>query len=191
QHVYRVPLAGGRVERLTADMGWHEAAFHRDGHEAWVEPFSTDRTPARWRVRSRDGKLLGELPSAALAPTDEDLGPPPEFLRLPGAGSEPLDVRLVLPRGSAHGARLPLVVYVYAGPGAQQVRRAWFGERAIFDGWLADQGFAVARIDGRGVRARGHVSERIFAGRLGRAELDDQVAGVRALCARHPEIDPQ
>src|SRR5262249_23308007 len=97
----------------------------------------------------------------------------------------------VLPRGSAHGARLPLVVYVYAGPGAQQVRRAWFGERAIFDGWLADQGFAVARIDGRGVRARGHVSERIFAGRLGRAELDDQVAGVRALCARHPEIDPQ
>lgn len=189
QHVYTVPLAGGTPERLTPETGWHDAAFHREGHEIWVETLSRDETPPRVRVRGRGARVLGELPSVAQTPGPDDVGPTAQFERLPGAAAESLDVRLVLPRRAAAGTKLPLIVYVYAGPGAQQVRRAWPGERGLFDGWLADQGFAVVRIDGRGVRARGHASERIFAGQLGQGELDDQVAGVRALCARHPEID--
>jgi dipeptidyl-peptidase-4 len=86
---------------------------------------------------------------------------------------------------------LPLVVYVYGGPGAQQVKRAWAGERGLFDSWLAAQGFAVARIDGRGVRPRGHDSERIFAGRMGWREVEDQVAGLQALRQRFQVLDPE
>src|SRR6185436_17413207 len=106
-------------------------------------------------------------------------------------GGAPLDVRLTLPERSSPTAPLPLVVYVYGGPGAQQVQRRWPGERGLFEAWLAARGFAVARIDGRGVAARGHESERVFAGRLGDGELADQVAGVRALLQRFPELDPK
>lgn len=189
QHVYSVPLGGGTPTRLTEETGWHEGVFHRLGHDVWVETLSREDTPPRLRVRGPGARVLGQLPSVAVVPTADDLAPTPVFEQLKGAGAEALEVRLVLPRQAPGSAKLPLVVYVYGGPGAQQVRRAWPGERGLFDGWLASQGFAVARIDGRGVRARGHASEGIFAGQLGQAELDDQVAGVRALCARHPEID--
>jgi dipeptidyl-peptidase-4 len=190
QHVERVSLAGGSVERLCREPGWHEGAFHRAGHDLWIETFSDARTPPCVRVRSRDGRLRGELPSAAAVLEPEDLQPDPEFRRYPGAGGESLDVRLVRPAVRPPGVRFPLVVYVYAGPGTHQVRHAWLGERGLFDAWLAAQGFCVARIDGRGTGARGGASERIFDGRLGAFELEDQVAGVRALAAEFPEIDP-
>ncbi len=173
---------------FTDPAGWHDAAFHSEGHATWVETWPDEHTQTQVRVRGRDGALRGTLVSAAQLPTDVDLGPAAEFLHFEVPNAGPLDVRIVRPRDHGPG-RLPLIVYVYAGPGAQQVTRAWPGERGLLDGWLADQGFAVARIDGRGVRARGHTSERIFAGQLGVQEVVDQVAGVRALGARFPELD--
>jgi dipeptidyl-peptidase-4 len=190
QHLYRVALGGGPVRRLTTEPGWHDAAFHEAGHGVYVESFSDERTPTRHRVRGRNSKLLGELPSTAQVPAPEDIGPAPEILHVQAGPGVDLDIRVVRPHDRPPGTRLPLIIYVYAGPGAQQVRHAWPGERGLYDGWLADRGFVVARIDGRGVAARGHASEHVFAGRLGNLELQDQTAGVRALESRLPEIDP-
>jgi dipeptidyl-peptidase-4 len=190
QHLYRVPLGGGPIEKLSRETGWHEASFHEHGHDVHVETWSDDRTPPRARVRRRDGSQVGELPSLSRVPTVEDLGPAARYLRVEGPGGEPLDLRIVRPAAAPPGQRLPLIVYVYAGPGSQQVRRAWLGERGSLEAWLAERGFAVARIDGRGAEGRGHRSALLFAGRFGGAELEDQVAGVRALLADDPELDP-
>jgi len=187
QHLYRVPIAGGTVERLTFEPGWHEPAFHPQGDDVWVVNHSDLRTPPRFDVVRR-GTRLGTLPSAAAPPPD--LGRL-EMLHLTTDFKVSLDVRIAWPAKIPTGTRLPLVVYVYGGPGAQQVRNAWLGERGVFDAWLAARGFAVARIDGRGVRPRGHASERIFARLMGRQEVSDQKAGVLALQARFPQLDPE
>ncbi len=55
--------------------------------------------------------------------------------------------------------------------------------------WIADQGFIVASIDGRGTPGRGHDWERAIAKRFGSAPLADQVAGLKALGKRYPELD--
>ncbi len=191
RHLYRVPLAGGDVERITVEPGWHGAAFHDAEHDLFVESFEDERTAARQRVRRRDGTLAGELPSSAFVPPVEETGPLPEFFTMTADRDLRLDLRVVRPRAGESRARLPLVLYVYTGPGSQQVLRRWPGERGLVDAWLARRGFVVARVDARGVSARGHASEAIFAGRLGDAELADQVAGVHALIERFPEIDPE
>jgi dipeptidyl-peptidase-4 len=186
QHLYRVPLGGGAVERLTKAAGWHDASFHPRGHDVWVVNRSNMRTPPRFEVVRR-GAPAGTLPSVAATPPA--LGRL-DLMRLRSAEGVDLDVRVAWPTTTTlTGAPMPLVVYVYGGPGAQQVRNAWLGERGVFDSWLAARGFAVARIDGRGVRPRGHESERIFARRMGEHEIDDQVAGVRALQQRYPQLD--
>ena len=187
QHLYRVSVAGGTIERLTLESGWHEPAFHPQGDDVWVVNRSDSRTPPRFDVVRR-GKKQGTLPSAAKLPPD--LGKL-ELLHLETASGVPLEVRIAWPANVPPGTRLPLVVYVYGGPGAQQVRNAWLGERGVFDAWLAARGFAVARIDGRGIRPRGHASERIFARRMGLHEVDDQTAGVQALQERFPQLDPE
>ena len=100
---------------MTTEPGWHEADFHPHGDAVYVESFSDERTPPRFRVRDRSGKMLGELPATATAPGPEDLGPAPRFLRAQGPGGAPLDLRVVAPPAAAPGS-LPLIVYVYGGP---------------------------------------------------------------------------
>jgi dipeptidyl-peptidase-4 len=55
--------------------------------------------------------------------------------------------------------------------------------------WLADQGFVVVSIDGRGTPGRGRDWERAIAKRFGSVPLEDQVAGLKALGERFPEMD--
>ncbi len=187
-HVFRVALSGGPVQRLSTQAGWHEAAFHDHVHDLWIDSWSDVEMPARFGVRDRGGRERGELPSAALAPSPQDLQPRAQFLRLTTATGVQIDARVLQPV-SATPRSLPLVVYAYGGPHGQQVRRRWGGERELFDTWLAARGFVVARLDGRGVWGRGHASERVYSRRMGRGEIDDQAAGVRALVARVAAID--
>jgi dipeptidyl-peptidase-4 len=53
---------------------------------------------------------------------------------------------------------------------------------------MADHGFIVVAVDGRGTPGRGHDWERHIAGDFSRT-IEDQVAGLRALAAKHPEMD--
>ena len=59
----------------------------------------------------------------------------------------------------------------------------------LLNQWLADQGFIVVTIDGRGTPGRGRDWERAIAGRFGTVPLEDQMAGLKALGERFPELD--
>jgi dipeptidyl-peptidase-4 len=54
--------------------------------------------------------------------------------------------------------------------------------------YLAQQGFVVFKLDNRGSSNRGLAFEAAIADRMGTVEVDDQVAGVRAL-AKLPYVD--
>ncbi|MGW0389910.1 prolyl oligopeptidase family serine peptidase [Streptomyces sp. NPDC003042] len=94
---------------------------------------------------------------------------------------------LVLPRGHVPGRRLPVLVDGYGGPGYQDVSaepRRWQAKQ-----WWADQGFAVVTIDNRGTPyvspAFTHAMYRGFS----EVTLEDQVAALQALGARHQDLD--
>ena len=61
--------------------------------------------------------------------------------------------------------------------------------RYLLAQWIADHGYVVVSIDGRGTPFRGRAWERALRGRVGEVALEDQVAGLRALGARFHEID--
>ncbi|MFF5444172.1 prolyl oligopeptidase family serine peptidase [Streptomyces sp. NPDC012888] len=94
---------------------------------------------------------------------------------------------VVLPRGHVPGRRLPVLLHVYGGPGHQDVSaepRRWQHRQ-----WWADQGFAVVTVDNRGTPhvspAFTHAMYRDFSA----VTLHDQVAALRELGDRHPELD--
>lgn len=94
---------------------------------------------------------------------------------------------LVLPRDHVPGRRLPVLVDGYGGPGMQDVTTDQ--RRRQHRQWWADQGFAVVTIDNRGTPyvspAYTHAMYRGFSG----VTLDDQVAALHALAARHGDLD--
>ncbi|MGW6978128.1 alpha/beta fold hydrolase [Streptomyces sp. NPDC054932] len=94
---------------------------------------------------------------------------------------------LVLPRDHVPGRKLPVLMDSYGGPCAQDVTadpRRWQHRQ-----WWADQGFAVVTVDNRGTAyvspAHTHAMYRGFSG----VTLDDQVAALHALAARHTDLD--
>jgi dipeptidyl-peptidase-4 len=91
------------------------------------------------------------------------------------------------PSGFVAGTRYPVVLSVYAGPEVKVVLRT--PSRFAEDQCLADRGFVVVSLDGRGTPLHGHDWERAIKNDLIDAPLDDQVAGLRALGVRHPEMD--
>ncbi|HVW80011.1 MAG TPA: prolyl oligopeptidase family serine peptidase [Mycobacteriales bacterium] len=121
------------------------------------------------------------LRSVAVTPPFE---PRVRMLRL---GPRELSAGLVLPREHVAGTRLPVLMDPYGGPHAQRVvaaRSAWLEPQ-----WLADQGFAVLVVDGRGSPGRDPAWERAihldFAGPV----LEDQIDALHAAAAIEPDLD--
>jgi dipeptidyl-peptidase-4 len=175
-HLWRV-VPGGRAERLTSEPGLHGAVA---ADEVTVLTSATlDRDGAATTVQ-RAGRPVAVVGSLAEAPA---VRPRPLLLR---AGRRELRAALLLPAGPFQ-APLPVLLDPYGGPHHRQVLAARDG--FLVAQWFADQGFAVLVADGRGTPGRGPAWERAVHRDLAGPPLDDQVAALHAVAARHPELD--
>jgi dipeptidyl-peptidase-4 len=103
------------------------------------------------------------------------------------AGPRRLRSALLTPAGREPSEPLPVLLDPYGGPKFQRVMKT----RALFleSQWLADQGFVVLVIDGRGTPGRGPSWEREVHLDLLPVALEDQVEGLRAAAERYPFLD--
>jgi len=197
KHVYRVPLAGGAVEKLSQAPGMHAASFARNA-SVYVDSWSNPTTPPQIELRRNDGALLSTLLRNDLADPQHpyaryrDAQRPVEFGTLTAAdGRTPLHYSLIKPEGFDPSKKYPVVVYVYSGPAAQTVTRAWPGRAdALFNQYLAQQGYVVFSLDNRGTPRRGRDFVGALYGVQGTVEVDDQLKGVEWLKAQS-WVDPQ
>ncbi len=185
-HLYRFSLdpAGGEPSRLTREPGVHGATFAKSG-AVYVQT-SGSMAGHSITVHRPGGGTVGELVSVSETPL---LGwDRSATVELVTAGDDPaFRAAMTRPRDFESGRKYPVIVHVYGGPGAQMVRASAAGY--LLDQWMADQGYIVVRIDGRGTPGRGRDWERAIAGNLIEAPLADQVEALRSLGAAHPELD--
>ena len=180
--VYRVPLAGGAVERLTPEAGWHTPAFSRDGR-LFVDVHDSALLPPKALLRDASGRLLRPLEARA-DPEVRALGlRPPQFVEVKGDDGTTLHGALYLPPDSG-GRRHPALVRVYGGPTSQTVKDSWELTQDLRAQFLAQSGYVVFRLDNRGTPRRGVAFATALYHRLGSVEVEDQVAGARWLAQR-------
>ncbi|ODS63886.1 MAG: peptidase S9 [Arenimonas sp. SCN 70-307] len=194
-HVYAVPLAGGEPRRLTAAPGMHAASFSANA-AVFVDLWSNPATPPQTELYKADGTKLATLVANDL---DDPAHPyaryraahrPVEFGTLQAADGTPMHYSLIKPEGFDPSKKYPVVVYVYGGPAAQTVTRAWPGRAdALFNQYLAQRGYVVFSLDNRGTPRRGAKFGGALYGRQGTVEVEDQVAGVEFLRTQ-PWVDP-
>ncbi len=133
-------------------------------------------------VKHIDGSKIGTLRSIAEQPP---FTPHVEFTTV---GHDPyFHAAIIRPRQFEPDRKYPVIVNVYGGPRAQKVRLS--AQRYLLQQWIADHGFVVVTIDGRGTPSRGRAWERIVKGNLIKVPLDDQVAGLQALGKKYHELD--
>jgi len=180
-HLFWLPLSGnGEPIRATTQPGVHGASF---GHAPiYVHTFEGLDGEQRTTVHRRGGELLGEIKSFAEAP---HIAVKLEITTL--SDSLHLRAAIIRPASFRPGRRYPVLVNVYGGPHSQMVTAE--PSRYVLAQWFADRGYIVVSIDGRGTPARGRAWERSIKDDLIDVALDDQVAGLKALGARYPEMD--
>jgi dipeptidyl-peptidase 4 len=191
-HLFRVPLAGGQPVRLTDEPGVHTATWGPDA-ALFVRQSSGPRELPMASLHRADGRKIGELPSVAETPP---FLPRTEYVSvtadLPATATAPatrapVHCAVTRPQSFDPKVRYPVLVEVYGGPGFLTVLQS--PRSFLLSQWLADQGFIVVSMDGRGTPGRGRDWERAIRGRFDEVPLADQVAGLVALGARYPEMD--
>ena len=180
--VWTFPLGGGDGTPRSSGRGQSSATLFSEAHRLIRTTDLLDGTYRTEVLASGDGKVLAALPSLAETPAQ---WPTTELTRTTGA--RPLDAAITRPRAFATGKKYPVLVSVYAGPTSKRV----FADARGFltDQWMADQGYVVVRLDGRGTPWRGRDWERSIKGNFIDLALEDQIAGLRALAEKLPELD--
>lgn len=194
-HVYAVPLTGGEPRRLTQAPGMHAAAFARNA-SVFVDSWSSDTTLPQIELFKADGtKLATLLANDVISATHpyakyRAAHQPTTYGTLTAAdGATPLHYSLIKPTGFDAKKQYPVVVFVYGGPAAQTVTRAWPGRSdAFFNQYLAQQGYVVFSLDNRGTPRRGAAFGGALYEKQGTVEVDDQLRGVEWLKSQ-PFVD--
>jgi dipeptidyl-peptidase-4 len=186
-HLYRVKLDGTGFSRLTKAPGSHRCevspggAFVLDTHSSTAKPPVIDLLDgAGLAVRTVAANEHPEIEKYTFSL--------PELVTVPGAGNIALNASLLKPADFDPRRHYPVIVYVYGGPHSQIVQNAWGGRYMLFGQVLASRGFVVFSLDNRGSAGRGREFERAVLRRLGKIELEDQIAGVEWL-KRQPWAD--
>jgi dipeptidyl-peptidase-4 len=189
--VYRVPLAGGAIERLSKDDGTHAATFANNA-SVFVDSWSSPATPPQLQLFRNDGSLIATLIDNRLADPKHpyaafrDAHRPIEFGTLTAAdGKTGLHYSVIKPSGFDPAKQYPVVVNVYGGPATQTVKRNWAPD---FNQYLAQHGYVVFSVDNRGTPRRGAAFGGALYGKQGTVEVDDQLQGVKWLKAQ-PWVD--
>ena len=183
RHLFRFSLdSKGQPQRLTSDPGRHSALFG-ESKDQFLHRFDLMKGAAGWEVWGwSDGHKMTALPSVAERPSTL-----PKVELLKTDGERPMDAALVRPRDFKKGNRYPVILDVYAGPGHKQVLAQ--PDRYMIDQWMADRGYVVVALDGRGTPGHGRDWERAIRGNLIDVPLADQVTGLQALAKHEPAMD--
>ena len=170
----------GKTERLTDTNGWNKAIFSGD-YKYFLNTWSNYNTPYVFTIRDSKGKVLSTpVDNKELKEKIKTYGfNGRETFSFTTSEGVKLDGWMVKPKDFDTNKKYPVILFQYSGPGSQQVIDAWnagsMGNGGAFDYYLAQQGFIVVCVDGRGTGGRGATFEKCTYLRIGELESRDQI----------------
>ncbi|HEX7115161.1 MAG TPA: DPP IV N-terminal domain-containing protein [Steroidobacter sp.] len=189
-HLYRVDFEGRRESRLTDAIGMHSITFSPD-KRFFVDSFSTVFNPPVIELRRADGSLVRELERADISEL-KALGwrTPEEFVVKAADGKTDLYGVLYKPHDFDPARKYPVVELEYMGNFVTVVPHTFLDPRYGNDAQaLAQLGFIVFLVDGRGTPGRGKAFQDFTYGNIGRIEIPDHLAVLKQLAASRPYMD--
>ncbi len=180
----------GKKTRLTPETGTSSATFSKN-LQYFVHTHSDLHTPNVITVETVKGKVLRTLvDNKALAEKLNQPGmPTKETFQFTTSNGTVLNGWMVKP--AEVNGQLPVIMYQYSGPGSQEVLDSWrsgFYGGLVWESFLAQQGYIVVCVDGRGTGSRGAEFKNCTYLELGLRESEDQIETAKYL-ATLPYVD--
>ncbi len=187
--VYSIKLNGKNKKRLTKTDGTNSASFSSD-FTYFINTHSSATTPQEYTLNSsKSGAVVKSIKDndKLAEKLGEYITSKKEFSTINVNGND-LNMWMIKPADFDANKTYPLFMYQYSGPGSQQVANRWNGANDYWYQTLAQQGYIVACVDGRGTGFKGADFKKVTQNELGKYEVEDQIEAAKKLGAL-PYID--
>lgn len=176
QDFYSVNLKSGIMKRITKDAGFHSCELNDKG-DFIIDNFSSCYVPREYRVISTSSAKGTTFYKAENPIKDYKLGSWSMFTIKNSEGTD-LHCRMFKPAGFDSTKKYPVLVYLYNGPHSQMVTNTWMAGGELWYQYMAQKGFIIFTLDGRGTSYRGKAFEQAIHRQIGTKEMEDQLKGV-------------
>ena len=188
--VYSISLDEKNKKRLTTQIGTNGATFSPN-FQYFINSFSSASVPTIYSLNnSKDGKLVKEIVNNNELSNQlktYDL-PSKEFFVLKTEKGNELNAWIMKPKDFDPSKKYPVFMIQYSGPGSQQVVNGWGSSNEYWFMMLAQQGYIVACVDGRGTGFKGAEFKKCTQLQLGKFEVEDQIDAAKVI-GNYPYVD--
>ena len=187
--IYSIGLNGKNKKAISPKTGFNGASF-TSNYKYFIHTFEDKNTPLIYSLRdSKSGKLIRKIldNDELLAKLSSFNLPYKEFFKIKINKVE-FNMWMIKPANFNPKKKYPLLIYQYSGPGSQEVENRWSSNRDLWHQMLAQKGFIIACLDGRGTGFKGKNFKKITYGQLAKYETQDQISFAKYL-SKFPYID--
>ncbi len=187
---FRIGLDGANPVALTPGIATHAMQLSPSG-KYLVDTYSSPQNPPEAVLRDGDGKLILPLARTDISKLTGIGWKPPTPIRVIGADYKtPLYGLMFTPTNLDPSKKYPIINHVYPGPQTGSTGSRAFSAARGDRQALAELGFVVVTIDGRGTPGRSKAFQDAYYGAMGRDNtIPDQIAGMTHLSQQHRFID--
>jgi dipeptidyl-peptidase-4 len=190
RHIFSVNLDGSGVTNLTPSLQGTNRAQFSSTFDFFTNTFSTINTAPTYTVCDKYGKKIRTIEdNISNATLQEDYGVAPiEFFSFTTSENVKLNGYMLKPKDFNPTRKYPVFMTQYSGPGSQSVTDSWGGNGYWWEQMLAQGGYIVVCVDGRGTGARGEEFRKMTYMQLGHFETIDQIETAKYM-ASQPFVD--
>lgn len=186
-HVFKLEIPSMKLSKITKEAGYHSGSVSHSGKHI-IDRWSSLEVPSRIDIVSSTGKKGVNLLNSHNPLEGRKYGTT-EIFELESFDGTNLWARMIKPSDFDSRKQYPVLVYTYNGPHVQLVTNRWLGGAPLWMHSMAEEGYIVFTVDGRGSANRGIDFEQAVFRNMGSIEIEDQ-----AHCANwlkdQPYTDP-
>ena len=175
--VYSIKIDGKSKARLSSKIGTNSATFSPN-FQYFINTYSSATVAPTYTLnQSKTGTVVktivsNEVVEQKLAKYDVA---PKEFFELTTEKGHKLNAWMIKPKDFDATKKYPVFMYQYSGPGSQEVANKWNSTNDYWFMMLAQHGYIVACVDGRGTGFKGAAFKKCTQKELGKYEVEDQI----------------
>ena len=167
--VYSISLKGENKKVLSNPLGTNSASFSKNMHY-FINTFSDASTPTVYSLRNDAGKVLKTVKdNAALKEVVAKYNLSKKEFSTINVNGNDLNMYTIKPANFDANKKYPVLMYQYSGPGSQNVKNSWNGANDYWHQMLAQDGYIVVCVDGRGTGFKGRDFKKVTYMNLGKA----------------------
>ncbi len=183
RQAYALNIKKNTTTQLTKGEGTHDLHFSADW-KRYIQCYHSTTTPHTYTLYkamgngqwAMDKELLN---NDSILQAWQALGVnEKEFFTITTERGDVLNAWRILPKNFDKTKKYPVIMLQYSGPTSQRVLNNW---RKRFGYALADAGYLVVNVDGRGTGARGREWRNATYMQLGVKEAEDQISAAQYL----------